>query len=287
MQSGTSSSHNEDIYLAPADGVLPNLGLALTEDSVIGNTGTADFDACWSPSGPHIYFSRVNHDTGKADIFVVSTTDGSLANITNRPDGFDAYPSAIGYATFWDVPFDHWAYLEIEVCFSAGIVSGYGDDLYHPELAVTRDQMAVYISRAVAGGEENVPEFTGEPSFADVDAQHWALDYVEYAVGENVVAGYEDGLYHPDDSVTRDQMAVYIARALVAPEGEAGLADYVPADPRGFLDVPSDFWAYTHIEYCVENGVVAGYPDGLYRPETVVTRDQMAVYVARAFGLVG
>ncbi|NIR00110.1 MAG: hypothetical protein GTN78_07885, partial [Gemmatimonadales bacterium] len=47
-----------------------------------------------------------------------------------------------------------------------------------------------------------------------------------------------------------------MARAVVAPTGEAALADYVPADPRGFPDVPEDFWAYLHIEYCVENGVV-------------------------------
>jgi hypothetical protein len=80
-------------------------------------------------------------------------------------------------------------------------------------------------------------------------------------------------------------MAVYVARAMVAPTGEAALADYVPADPRNFPDVASDFWSYRHIEYCVENGVVSGYLDGLYHPEIVVTRDQMAVYVARAFRL--
>ena len=80
-------------------------------------------------------------------------------------------------------------------------------------------------------------------------------------------------------------MAVYIARSMVAPNGEAGLADYVPADPRNFPDVPDTFWAYKHIEYCVEHGVVNGYDDGLYHPEITVTRDQMAVYVARAFGL--
>ncbi len=80
-------------------------------------------------------------------------------------------------------------------------------------------------------------------------------------------------------------MAVYIARALVAPSGEAALADYVPADPRNFPDVPEDFWAYLHIEYCVEHGIAQGYDDGHYHPESVVTRDQMAVYIARAFGL--
>ena len=101
-----------------------------------------------------------------------------------------------------------------------------------------------------------------------------------------MVQGYPDGNYRPLLEVTRDQMAVYVARALVAPYGEEGLAGYVPADPHDFPDVPEDFWAYTHIEYCVENGIVQGYPDGCYHPADVVTRDQMAVYVARAFELI-
>ena len=194
----------------------------------------------------------------------------------------------------WDVDDGSWAAASIDSCLAAGIVSGYPDGTYHPEYPVTRDQMAVYISRALAGGDANVPEFTETPSFPDVDEQHWALDYVEYAVDQNVVAGYDDGTYHPDEEVTRAQMAVYVARAMVAPSGEAGLADYVPADPRDFPDVPptgygddgtEPYWAYTHVEYCVENGVVQGYQDGLYHPDEVVTRAQMAVYVARAFDL--
>jgi hypothetical protein len=145
--------------------------------------------------------------------------------------------------------------------------------------------MAVYIARALAGGDDSVPEFTGTPTFPDVDAEHWALDYVEYAVKENVVTGYDDGWYHPEYEVTRDQMAVYIARALVAPSGEAALADYVPAEPRNFPDVLDTFWAWKHIEYCVEHEVVQGYTDGRYHPDYAVTRDQMAVYIARAFQL--
>ena len=55
--------------------------------------------------------------------------------------------------------------------------------------------------------------------------------------------------------------------------------------PALFIDVPAGFWAGTAIEACVDNAVVNGYPDGLYRPYADVTRDQMAVYIARAFGL--
>jgi hypothetical protein len=145
--------------------------------------------------------------------------------------------------------------------------------------------MAAYISRAVAGGDDSVPEFSETPTFPDVGTTHWALKYIEYAADQGVVAGYDDGSYQPGAEVMRDQMAVYVARAMVAPSGEAGLADYVPADPRNFSDVPSDFWAYKHIEYCVEHGVVQGYDDGLYHPDWTVTRDQMAVYVCRAFDL--
>jgi PKD repeat protein len=193
--------------------------------------------------------------------------------------------------TFIDVPFEHWACSDVLDCVSAGIVAGYPDGLYRPDWAITRDQMAVYIARAlvVPSGEAALADWV--PADAkdspDVTTDHWAYTHIEYCVENGVVEGYDDGLYHPEYEVTRDQMAVYVARALVAPTGEAALADYVPADPRNFPDVASDFWAYRHIEYCVENGVVAGYADGLYRPEVVVTRDQMAAYVARAFGLVG
>jgi len=195
---------------------------------------------------------------------------------------------------FGDVPYGHWARLEVEACVAAGIVFGYGPDTYASGDIVTRDQMAVYISRALAGGDDNVLDPAGDPTFPDVPADWWAYKYVEHAVAKNVVSGYDDGSYHPTEEVDRAQMAVYIARAMVAPTGEAAFADYTPSDPRDFPDVPNvgygddgtePFWAYKHIEYCVERGVVQGYEDGLYHPEGKVDRAQMAVYIARAFAL--
>jgi hypothetical protein len=190
-------------------------------------------------------------------------------------------------AGFPDVPAEDWAYDEIMACASANVVKGYEDGSYRPEFSVTRDQMAVYVSRALVlpSGDAGIPDPESPPSFSDVPSSHWAYSQTEYAVSQGVVQGYADGTYHPAFSVTRDQMAVYIARSLVAPGGEPALADYVPSDPRNFPDVPSDFWAYKQVEYCVGQGVVRGYDDGLYHPEGLVTRDQMAVYIARAFGL--
>jgi hypothetical protein len=49
--------------------------------------------------------------------------------------------------------------------------------------------------------------------------------------------------------------------------------------------VTTDHWAYTYVEYCVEHGIVGGYPDGYFHPKTVCTRDQITVFLARAFDL--
>jgi hypothetical protein len=193
-----------------------------------------------------------------------------------------AHPDvSVDLATFPDVPCDHWALSEVEAIYRAGITVGYPDGLYHPSDPVTRAQMAVYISRALADGDENVPEFTGTPSFTDVGPDHWGLKYIEYAVSHDVVQGYDTTHYVPDAVVDRGQMAVFVARS----QGWVNLGDDMTTAPQVFPDVPAGFWAGTAVKACVDHGVVQGYLDGLYHPSDTVTRDQMAVYVARAFQL--
>jgi hypothetical protein len=188
-------------------------------------------------------------------------------------------------ATFPDVPCDYWCYDAIETVHICDIVEGYRDGLYRPRLVVNRGAMTVYVSRGLSGGKTHVPPGPAEPSFPDVPTDFWAYDAVEYAVANNVVQGYLDGKYHPDWDVTRGQMAVFIARAIATPTGEAGLVDYEPPATPTFGDVATSYWSYKHIEYLAEQGVVRGYLDGYYRPGWYVTRDQMAVYIARAFEL--
>ena len=230
--------------------------------------------------------------------------DGSVSNVQNPSHTYEsvgrytvslAVSNAAGSDSevkqncvsvgFLDMGTDLWAFDAIVACFEAGVVQGYKDGMYRPGKAVTRDQMAVFVSRALAGGDDEVPEVSGEPTFADVPADHWAFRHIEYAVGNNVVQGYDTGRYEAEWSVTRGQMAVFVARAVVTPTGEAGLEDYpVPEQPT-FPDVSPGSWCFKHVEYLFEHDIVAGYPDGYYRPGVTVTRDQMAAYIARAFGL--
>ena len=108
---------------------------------------------------------------------------------------------------------------------------------------------------------------------------------MEYAASHGIVVGYGDGTYQPTVTVDRGQMAVFVARSMVRPLGDGGLVGYTPPATPTFSDVATDYWAYAYVEYLTAQGTVSGYADATYRPAVAVTRDQMAVYVQRAFGL--
>ncbi len=115
------------------------------------------------------------------------------------------------------MPSDYWAYDYIEHCVATGVVEGYDAVTYAPDVIVRRDAMGVFISRAMAGGDENVPAGPAAATFVDVPPHHWAYKYVEYCAAEGVVQGYDAVTYAPAVEVTRDQMAVYICRAFDLP----------------------------------------------------------------------
>ena len=191
--------------------------------------------------------------------------------ITSYPD--DAPDSLGGWAGFF-----------IEEC--AGrvpfIVQGYPDGFYRPRAVLGRDAMAVFMRRAMKIDQIAYGDVAEEDQLGDVGEDHWACADIYALVDAEVVLGYPDGLYHPEFSISRAQMAVFVARAadytLQRDEDGESTLEYDP-----FPDVAFDFWAAPEIWACARNGVVLGYTDGLYRPTTTVSRDQMAVYSYRAF----
>jgi PKD repeat protein len=275
-----------DFAVTPASGLAPLT--ALFTDQSTGNLGRWEWSfgdgassTAWNPQHQYPLF-------GNYTVTLTVTDAGGSETATHTGNVL------VGFS---DLGTDNWALDQILACANAGIVGGYPDGSYQPTNPVTRDQMAVYIARAVAGGDAAVPTGPETASFEDVPNTgygesgtdpYWAYRYIEYCVAQGVVQGYPDGTYHPEEEVNRGQMAVYIARSIATPTGEAGVPEVPAGASPSFTDVNADnewAWCYKHVEYCAAEGVVQGYWDGSYRPEAVVTRDQMAVYVARAFAL--
>lgn len=191
------------------------------------------------------------------------------AVVTFSKDG-TAFPES-----FDDVPDGYWAQKQIAAIVKSGIASGYSATKFDPEKIVTRDQMATFIARAVAGGDSSVPVGPSSPSFSDVPASFWAYKYIEFLNKLGIASGYSGSTYKPSSEVTRDQMAVFLSRAV-------GLTPYNNSVAT-FSDVPKTHWAYSYIEAAYLNGIVTGYSSTEFRPNEKVTRAQMSVFLMRTF----
>ncbi len=275
------------------------ISICMTYDDADIPTGSSEADLCilhYVEDGDYWEDITVSRDPDN-NVVCGETTSLSVFVLSGAPA--TRFPDVPSHG-FGDSGIDpHWAFYEIEACAENGVVGGYGDGNYEPTWHVTRGQMAVFIARALVApeGDEGLESWTAPatPTFPDVDTGFWAYKHVEYLKSLTIVAGYDDGLYHPTAIVTRDQMAAYISRAIADPKGDEGLAGFTPPATPTFPDVPEDQWAYTYIEYAAANDVVQGYPypdpddpdATIYRylPNVILTRSQMAVYVARAFDL--
>ena len=119
---------------------------------------------------------------------------------------------------------------------------------------------------------------SGTHEFTDLSSTDWSSDFVQYLYYEGVVSGYSDGSFHPSDKVTRAQLA----KMLVGAMGW----DIVTPETATFSDVAADNWAYGFVETAYAHGVISGYADGTFAPESAVTRAQLAKMVVNANGWV-
>jgi hypothetical protein len=146
-----------------------------------------------------------------------ATTRGEMAVFLLRGEHGGAYqPAAATGMVFDDVatdtPFAKW----IEQVAAEGITQGCGSGNYCPAGLVTRDQMAVFLLRAKHGGSYQPPSATGTV-FSDVPADAPFAKWIERVAAEGISSGCGGGKYCPGDTVSRAQMAAFLARTFGLP----------------------------------------------------------------------
>ncbi|AFY32428.1 DUF1565 domain-containing protein [Calothrix sp. PCC 7507] len=116
----------------------------------------------------------------------------------------------------------------------------------------------------------------GAVAFKDVPAGYWAKGYIEALASQNIIAGFPDGSFKPNEPVTRAQFATIVTKAL-KPAAKRTAID--------FKDVQSNFWAYAAIKSAYQSQFVTGYPDGNFKPQQQIPRVQALVSLANGLGL--
>ncbi|MGI6732387.1 MAG: S-layer homology domain-containing protein [Anaerovoracaceae bacterium] len=103
-------------------------------------------------------------------------------------------------------------------------------------------------------------------------------------VEKGIVVGETDGLFYPDNFLTRAQACIMVVKAMNAPAAEiVGTATQKVPKSR-FKDMAGYGWAEGYISYAVKEGVVSGYPDGTFKPGNQVTMHELLTMVVRAAG---
>jgi len=112
-----------------------------------------------------------------------------------------------------------------------------------------------------------------DKTFADVIG-HWSQADVEVMASKHMVRGMTAATFAPDARITRAQFTTLLVRAL-------RLGEFL-SPAATFSDVRPGDWHYGYVEAAARAGLVMGYPDGTFRPDAPVTRQEMAALVVRA-----
>ncbi|MBD2862231.1 RCC1 domain-containing protein [Paenibacillus oceani] len=170
----------------------------------------------------------------------------------------------------------HWAKADVELLASKLIVRGITDSQFAPDADITRAEFTALLVRAL-GLSQNLGGQTS--GFADVTENAWYMPAVEAAVNAGLVSGMSLGRFAPNERITREQMAVMLAKALSF-AGKGGAMDR--GAPVKFTDRASiSTWAIDTVAQAVAAGIITGMPDGTYMPSEHATRAQATTMLKR------
>lgn len=195
---------------------------------------TWDYFAEWL-AGDSYYIDVYNH-WAKADIkvmkengWMVGTTDKTFTpnKPLTRAEGTVVLVRALGLdkedgeqlgiqSPFSDIP-NHWAKKEIEIAYQNGLIRGIDVDKFAPNKPLTRAEMAAILDRVTK--EKNKVEIADISKltnpFPDLNKNYWAYKEIIEMNNRSIFSGMADGNFHPNEKVTRAQMAALMNRTAI------------------------------------------------------------------------
>jgi len=199
-----------------------------------------------------------------------STGTGTGGGSISVGGGNSGKTEEVAKSKFTDI-IGHWAEKDINDMATKGIVSGVTATTFEPDRSITRAEFAALMARALklsAGNTESV--------FADVANDAWYAKEVSAAAAAGLIVGY-DGNFRPNDTITREEMAVVIMKAY-AFLGKTASSGQI--DKFADKDTISD-WAVNYVDQAVSTGMISGMSADTFAPKENATRAQVTSLIKR------
>ncbi|MEM7581522.1 MAG: fasciclin domain-containing protein [Cyanobacteria bacterium P01_A01_bin.80] len=122
----------------------------------------------------------------------------------------------------------------------------------------------------ITSSNQLLSQSTTSVSFSDVASNYWAAPFIQALVERNVITGFPDGTFKPDQSVRRAEFAAMIQKAF-----NQNAIRQLPAG--GFTDVSSSYWGASAIREAYETGFMSGYPGNTFQPNQGISKVESIV----------
>lgn len=235
----------------------------------ISATGLASYDDTYS--GDSSLYPRIRV-RDRAEI--ICSEGGDEPDIPDIPlPPVTPTPTPTPELPFDDVKPGNWFYNDVAYVYEKGIMDGVDNRVFSPNTTLNRAMFVTMLYR-VAGE----PAVSKTADFSDVPGGTWFSDAVAWASSQGIVDGYDDDLFGPYNSLTREQLATILYRYAKW----SGRSTYAPTDAlAGFADAAEvSAYALDAMRWAVYTGLMQGSENGL-EPQSSASRAQVAAIIHR------
>ena len=199
-----------------------------------------------------------------------STTLGPSAYTYSQPNSTSTFDRVQKYR-FTDVPTHFWAYESITKMTKEGLMSGYRNGAFKPNDPLSREEAASLFSNMLG----DTPSIMLASSFSDITSDRWSSLAIESVARANIISGYGDSTYRPEQYMSRQEFAV-VANKFLHYQGyhteDPTALDTIHFSDQKFI-AP---WAQSSVRELALLGFINYSTTGLFNPEKYVTRAEAA-----------
>lgn len=172
----------------------------------------------------------------------------------------------------------HWARQAVNDMGSRMVIEGTGGNLFSPDRDITRAEFTAILVRGLG-----MKPMSGQSAFTDVNPADWYYGFIQAARAYELVDGFADGQFLPNERITREQATVMIGRAMSLTNLKNRLANQQTTETlRSYTDgAKVSAWAVSGMISSIQSGIITGRSSKVLAPAAYITRAEVATIIQR------